>query len=153
STAIASAYADLARLNGDRLALEQAARMRQTSAALVRSRVAAGLENDGQGFQSTSELADTRADLIAVYAAMQRTRNELAALLGKGPGRGLAIEAPAQVKLAAIGLPARVDLDLIGRRPDLVAARLNAEAAAHSIDAARADFYPNINLAAVASLQ
>lgn len=153
STAVASAYAEFARLNGDRLALEQAARMRQTSTALVRSRVDAGLENDGQAQQATAELAQTRADLLGVYAAIQRTRNELAALLGKGPDRGLAIEAPTELQLHAIGLPARVDLDLIGRRPDLVSARLNAEAASHNIDVARADFYPNINLVAIASLQ
>jgi NodT family efflux transporter outer membrane factor (OMF) lipoprotein len=153
STNIASAYAELGRLNGDRLALEQAARMRQTSAALVRERVAAGIENEGQAHQATAELAQTRADLIAVNAAMQRTRNQLAALLGKGPDRGLTIEAPTELTLNSIGLPARVDLDLIGRRPDLVAARLSAEAAGHNIDVARADFYPNINLVAIASLQ
>jgi NodT family efflux transporter outer membrane factor (OMF) lipoprotein len=37
--------------------------------------------------------------------------------------------------------------ELIGRRPDVVAARLTAEAAAHRIKAAHADFYPNVNLA------
>jgi NodT family efflux transporter outer membrane factor (OMF) lipoprotein len=153
STAIASTYAEFIRLNGDLDALEQAARMRQTSVALVRDRVAAGLENEGQAHQATSELSQTRADLIEVQAAIVRTRHALAALLGKGPDRGLTIEAPLGRRLNPVALPARVDLDLIGRRPDLAAARLNAEASGHNIDVARADFYPNINLVAIASLQ
>jgi NodT family efflux transporter outer membrane factor (OMF) lipoprotein len=153
STAVASAYAELVRYTAGAQALEAAARMRQRSAVLVRERVRTGIENEGQAHQSTAELAQARAELIGAYAAIARTRNQLAALLGKGPDRGLEIELPATPRLTTFGLPDRVDLDLIGRRPDLVAARLNAEAAAQRINVARADFYPNINIAAVVGLQ
>jgi NodT family efflux transporter outer membrane factor (OMF) lipoprotein len=153
STAIASAYAELVRYTADARALEEAARLRQRSAMLVRERVRTGIENEGQAHQATAELSQARAELISAYAGIARTRNQLAALLGKGPDRGLSIEAPATLRLHTIGLPDRVDLDLIGRRPDLVAARLTAEAAAERINVARADFYPNINIAAVVGLQ
>jgi NodT family efflux transporter outer membrane factor (OMF) lipoprotein len=153
STAVALAYAEFVRLNADRLALEEAARLRQESVVLVRERVRADLENEGQAHQSRAELARARADLIAVHAAIARTRNQLAALLGKGPDRGLTIELPRTLTIAAPGLPSRVDLDLIGRRPDLVASRLRAEAAAERINVARADFYPNVNLTALVGLQ
>ena len=153
STAIAFAYADLVRYTADAQALEEAARLRQRSAMLVRERVRTGLENEGQAHQSTAELAQARAELIGAYASIARTRNQLAALLGKGPDRGLDIELPETPRLRSAGLPERVDLDLIGRRPDLVAARLNAEAAAERINVARADFYPNVNIAAVVGLQ
>jgi NodT family efflux transporter outer membrane factor (OMF) lipoprotein len=153
STAVALAYAQLAQQCADRNALEEAARMRQASAELVRQKVAAGVESQGQLDQATAEFAQVRADLLAARGAIARTRNGLAALLGKGPDRGLDIAEPANLTLTAVGLPDRVDLDLIGRRPDLVAARLNAEAQAHRIDVARADYYPNINLAAVIGLQ
>jgi len=43
--------------------------------------------------------------------------------------------------------------ELIGRRPDLVAARLRAEAAAKRIHVARAAFYPNVNLTAFIGVQ
>jgi NodT family efflux transporter outer membrane factor (OMF) lipoprotein len=46
-----------------------------------------------------------------------------------------------------------VALDLLGRRPDIVAARLRTEAAASRIKVSRTAFYPNINLAAVVGLQ
>ena len=100
-----------------------------------------------------AELAQARAELIGAYAGIARTRNQLAALLGKGPDRGLAIEAAGDAAPALDRPAGRVDLDLIGRRPDLVAARLYAEAAAERINVARADFYPNMNIAAVVGLQ
>jgi NodT family efflux transporter outer membrane factor (OMF) lipoprotein len=153
AASVALAYAEFARLSADHDAAQDAARMRSTSLQLVRQRVGNGLENEGQLRQAEAEFARARADLVSVCGAIARTRNELAALLGKGPDRGLSIEAPRTVILAGPALPSDVDLDLIGRRPDLAAARLRAEAAAARIDAARADYYPNINLAAVVSLQ
>lgn len=153
STAIASAYAELIRYTADARALEEAARLRQRSGMLVRERVRAGIENEGQAHQANAEFAQARAELIGAYAGIARTRNQLAALLGKGPDRGLSLELPTTPHLGSIGLPDRVELDLIGRRPDLVAARLHAEAAAERIHVARADFYPNINVAAVVGLQ
>lgn len=54
---------------------------------------------------------------------------------------------------APTGVPANAGIDLIGRRPDIVAARLRAEAAAKRIKVAKADFYPNISLSAVVGLQ
>jgi NodT family efflux transporter outer membrane factor (OMF) lipoprotein len=153
STAVALAYAQLAQQCADRNALADAARMRQASTELVRQKVAAGVESQGQLDQATAEFAQVRADLVAARGAILRTRNQLAALLGKGPDRGLDIAEPINLTLSAVALPERVDLDLIGRRPDLAAARLNAEAKSSGIDAARAAYYPNINLAAVLGLQ
>ena len=49
--------------------------------------------------------------------------------------------------LPAFGLPTDLAADLIGRRPDIVAARWRAEAAAHRIGEAKAAFYPDVNLA------
>lgn len=153
STAVALAYADLIRLSADRAALEDAATLRQESAALVASRVDAGLENDGPAYQATSEFAEARAALIAVDASIARARHQIAALLGKGPDRGLEIAVPAAPTIAARGLPPSIALELVARRPDLVAARRYAEAAAEQIKVARADFYPNVNLIAVGGMQ
>lgn len=153
STAVAGTYAELARLTANRSSARDAVRVREDSFKLVSARTTRGLENQSQSRQSESELARARADLIAVEGSLARTRNALAALLGKGPDRGLTIEAPASAQLSPPGLPANLGLDLVGRRPDLAAARLRAEAAAKRIEMARADFYPNVNLTAVVGLQ
>jgi NodT family efflux transporter outer membrane factor (OMF) lipoprotein len=50
-------------------------------------------------------------------------------------------------------LPQDLAADLIGRRPDIVAAKLRAEAAADRINVAHADYYPNIDLSAFYGVQ
>jgi NodT family efflux transporter outer membrane factor (OMF) lipoprotein len=70
----------------------------------------------------------------------------LAALIGEGPDAELNLTPTAGLKTTPIGLPANLAANLIGRRPDVAAARLRVEAAAQREKVARADFYPNVNL-------
>jgi NodT family efflux transporter outer membrane factor (OMF) lipoprotein len=60
----------------------------------------------------------------------------------------LLIERPDIHTLVVFGLPANLQANLIGRRPDIIAARLRAESAGSRIKEARVAFYPNINLTA-----
>ncbi|MBM5657773.1 TolC family protein, partial [Burkholderia pseudomallei] len=59
---------------------------------------------------------------------------------------------PKLAPLADAPLPARLPAGLLGRRPDIVAARLRVEAAYAAIDGTRASFYPDVNLAALGGL-
>jgi len=52
-----------------------------------------------------------------------------------------------------VGLPDRLPANLIGRRPDVRASRWRVEAAGSRIRSAKAAFYPDINLAAVAGFE
>jgi NodT family efflux transporter outer membrane factor (OMF) lipoprotein len=54
---------------------------------------------------------------------------------------------------ATLPLPDALPADLLSRRPDILAARARIDAAAKGRDAAHADFYPNINLAAFTGFQ
>jgi NodT family efflux transporter outer membrane factor (OMF) lipoprotein len=148
STNIATAYAELSRLFADLDAANSAVRIREETAALTVDRAANGLENQGAVEQARARLASSRADKAATEEEIGLTRNRLAALLGDGPDRGLAIARPARAKIAAFGLPSNLSADLIGRRPDIAAARLRAEVARQRAKAAKADFYPNVNLSA-----
>ena len=51
------------------------------------------------------------------------------------------------------GVPANAAIELIGRRPDVAAARAGVEASADRIKVARADFYPNVSLSGLIGLQ
>lgn len=153
STGVAAAYADLAQLYADRDAAEDALRVRTGSERLIAARCAQGLETQAAVERAHAGRAAAEAQLAAVDEAIGLTRNGLAALLGQGPDRGLAIARPAPGAIRAFGVPSNLQADLIGRRPDVVAARLTAEAAAKRIKVAKAEFYPNINLAGFIGVQ
>jgi len=152
TTGIASAYADLAGYHAARDVANDAVRVRSASAALSAARARAEIENRAAERQAESRAASARADIAALDEAIAATRNRLAALVGAGPDRGQSIARPT-LDHAMVGLPPEAGIGLIGRRPDIVAGRLRAEAAAKRIDVARADFYPNISLSALVGLQ
>ena len=152
TTGIASAYADLAGYYRALDVANDAVRVRTASADLSGERARAGIENQASQRQAESRGASARADVVALEEAIATTRNRIAALVGAGPDRGLSIIRP-QIARPSLGLPGNAGIDLIGRRPDIVAARLRSEAAAKRIDVARADFYPNISLSALVGLQ
>jgi NodT family efflux transporter outer membrane factor (OMF) lipoprotein len=146
STAVATAYADLARSAAEREAAAEALRNRQETSQLTSERVANGLDTRAELKQAEAATPTSEADLEAIDEQILLTRHRLAALLGEGPDRGLAIALPKAEAVKAFGLPADLRLHLIGRRPDIVAARLRAEAASKRIDVARAQFFPDIVL-------
>lgn len=152
TTAIAAAYADLAGYYSVRDAALRTAELRTESAGLTAKRVGAGLDNQGSERAASSRVPAAQAEVTALDQAIALTRNRIAALVGSGPDRGLTITRP-QLRMVQLALPEQAGIDLVGRRPDIVAARLRAEAAAQRIKVAHADFYPNINLSALIGLQ
>lgn len=153
STAVASSYAELARLFAGRDTSERAVGVRTKTATLFAERYANGMENLGGVRQAEAGLADAEQALLFVDEQIGIQRNQLAALMGAGPDRGLSIERP-QINLNRnFGLPAALSVNLLGRRPDVVAARLQAQAQASRIDQKEAEFYPNVNLVAFLGVQ
>ena len=152
SIAVANAYADFARLSADRDVAAQSVRVRQDTSRLVASRLKNGLETRGEFSQENATVSAAQAQVESLDLQVLLARHQIAALLGDGPDRGLRLQKPDRSAglLHPYGLPPTLSFNLIGRRPDIVAARLTAEAARQRIKAARADFYPNIDLAASA---
>ena len=148
STAVAAAYADLARLYAERDVALRSVQSRQETLDLVTRRVADGADTQAELKQAEAGPPSARADVAAIDEQIAQTRNQIAALLGAGPDRGLTLARPAAPALKAFGLPPRLAADLIGRRPDVIAARWRAQAAAKRIGVAQAQFYPDINLVA-----
>ena len=153
STSVAGAYANLVRLAADKGAAEDAVHIREQSASLFSKREDQGLENRGATAEAQANADSARADEDVIDGEIETTRIEIAALLGEGPDRGLEVPLPVAKEVHPLGLPPRLAADLIGRRPDLVAARLRAEAAAERIKVAHADFYPNIDLNGLVGFQ
>jgi len=152
STGIASAYVDLAQYFAERDVAADALRVREDTARLTSERVEVGVDTRGSLRLAEARVPAARADIDALDEAIALTRNRIAALLGRGPDRGRTIDRP-HLSDRPYGIPEKAGIALVGRRPDIVAARLRAEAAAERIKVAHADFYPNISLSAVIGLQ
>ena len=153
SSGIAQAYAQLASLYASRDAASSALRVRNDSLKLMQSRFNQQLENESALERAKSNQQSTIARLAAIDENIALAKNQMAALLGKGPDRGLSIKRPRVNGGHYYGLPNQLPLDLLGRRPDIVAARLRAEAAVKRVDEAKASFYPNVNLTAMIGRQ
>ena len=125
---------------------------REQILALTRARFDAGLDSRMEVRQAEGAVPQARDEILADEQAIALARNELAALVGQGPDRGLELRRPT-LREANTSLPSTLPADLVGRRPDVVAQRLRIEASAKGIDSAKAAFYPNIDLTAFAGLQ
>ncbi|MET0241025.1 MAG: efflux transporter outer membrane subunit [Sphingobium sp.] len=153
TTGIADAYADLMRLHDERDIAQRALDVRLASQKLVSDRERSGLDTRGSVRQSDATVASARVTLAATDEAIALRHNQIAALIGAGPDRGRAIVRPTVTTLSTAALPEGVTTDLIGRRPDIAAARERTEAAASRIKVARAAFFPAIRLSALVGFQ
>lgn len=116
-------------------------------------RASRGLETTIPARQSDQQVASSRVDVSAADAAVQLDRHQLAALVGLGPDAGLDVQPTLRAYESAVALPTDLPANLLARRPDVAAQRFRAEAAAARIGAAKADFYPNVNLAAFVGVE
>lgn len=121
--------------------------------ALARKRQSAGLASEIDVASIETTLPAGRREHEQLASAIALRRNQLAALIGKGPGDGESIARPTLSLNAPAALPSVLPAELLGRRPDIAAQRWRVEAAARHIEVAKAGFYPNLNLAAFAGFQ
>ncbi|GHC96697.1 efflux transporter outer membrane subunit [Novosphingobium pokkalii] len=154
SAGIAAAYADLASLYAQRDAAVDAVTVREKTRDLMADRQRQGLENMGAVERAASSLETAQGDLANLDESIALERNQIAALMGAGPDRGLSIARP-QIDLAksTAGLPANLPAELIGRRPDVIAAKLRVQSSDSRIRQAHAAFYPSVNLAGLIGMQ
>jgi NodT family efflux transporter outer membrane factor (OMF) lipoprotein len=149
---VVRSYLNLQNAMAQHRVLEEILKQRTDVAALTRDRQRNGLDTMVEVKQAESAVAAVRVSLTQEETTIAQLRNQAAALVGAGPDRGRAITA-AQLTVPAGVLPENVPLELLGHRPDVTAARWRAEAARSRIEAAKADFFPNVNLAAFVGFQ
>ena len=152
SASIARAYSDLAHAFTVRDLAEEELKRSQRMTELSQKRMSAGLDSKVQLQQTQTQLATARQQLSAAEQDIASARIALAVLLGKGPDRGLELQRPQPLNPASLSLPSVLPAELLGRRADIVAARWRVEAARRNIDSAKTEFYPNLNLGAMAGL-
>lgn len=152
AASIARTYNQLAQLYALRDIAQREIANRQTVGTITDGRVSAGLDTNVERQTARGNIATTQATLSDLDGQITTTRYQLAALLGKSPDRGLKIATPVLNPGGDIALPDNLPADLVSRRPDIVAARWQVEAAMHDVKEAKAEFFPDINLAATFGL-
>jgi NodT family efflux transporter outer membrane factor (OMF) lipoprotein len=148
---VVAGWFNLARLDEAREIAAQSLQQREQVLALVRQRIAAGLDTTVELRQAEGLIAQSRVDVEALDEQIARTRHGLAELSGQKPN-ALDDAKPMLAALRDVAVPAALPADLLGRRADLVAQRWRVEASLRDVDVARAQFYPNVNLAAFVGL-
>lgn len=151
ATQLARSWVALARILADQQVAQQALEQRQSIKRLTSDRVTAGLDSQVELTQADAAVPEAAAQVEALAEQATLARRQIAVLAGKAPD-ALPALAPQLGALALPAVPAVLGADLLGRRPDVVAARWRIEAAAQGVSAARSEFYPNINLSAFIGL-
>lgn len=152
ATNIARAYFNLQRLFAQREVSRAAIVQREDVVRLTAQRFDAGLDTRVEVKQAEAAHATVRTELAQYEEAIAGVRIEIAALVGSGPQRGDTLVANPRLPAPSTTLPASIPLDLVGRRPEIVASRWRVDATRSDIAMARAQFYPNINLVAFAGV-
>ncbi len=118
------------------------------------------LARNSGGIESVSPLLDRESGVYALEQLLLQMDKEIALdrhmlnlLVGKGPDEDLVKEPLGVLFNHPLALPEHLSCDLLARRPDLTAQLWRTEAAAKQIGAAKADFYPRVNLMAFGQLE
>ena len=113
---------------------------------LAQRRLRGGIGTHFEVSQAEASLPEAHRQIDALEEAIALSRNQLAALAGKGPGDGAALQRPVLSLHVEPGLPSALPAQLLGQRPDVVASRWQVAAQARGIEVAHAGFYPNVDL-------
>lgn len=149
SSQVARQYVQVGRLQAQREVAMRTLAQREEMLALIRQRVEAGLDTQVELRQGQGAVPDTRQQIAALDEQLSLARHALAVLVGRAPKSlddlNVSIE-----RLRAPDVPQSLPLDLLARRADVMAALWRVESARGMSDAARATFYPNIELTSYA---
>ncbi len=103
-----------------------------------------GITNSVEGAQNDINVSKTDQHLADVAGSMKEIEARLMALTN-GQSQGLNLR-PAPLPAVSTQMPGELGYELLARRPDLQEAHWYIEASLSEVDAAKAAFYPDINL-------
>jgi len=149
---VARTYVQLGRLFEQRDVAMRSLKQRDDTLALIKQRVQGGLDTAVEQRQGEGALPETRQQIEQLDEQITLTRHALAALTAQAPNALDTLTVPLST-VKAVAVPSALPADLLGRRADITAARWRVEAATSDVKAAKAQFYPNINLTAFVGLQ
>ncbi len=123
----------------------------QRAGAIAADRVRAGLDSNDVLHQTDTAVAASREQIATLEGSAKLRIIALAALTGREATQLPPLTAKPLPAVAA-ELPDDLRIDLIARRADIIASRWRVAAAAKNLTSARADFFPDISINALAGL-
>lgn len=153
STGVARLYFILQWYLAQRDILQQTLDIRQKITALTVQRKDFGLNNQMEINSVAIDEQQLQQMLVVLDKEIALTKHSLNLLLGQGPDADLGIESYTLIFSQPIPLPTKLGLDLIARRPDVMAQIWRVESAAKQIGVAKTAFYPNLEITAFAGLE
>jgi len=148
---VARSYIALARLIAQKEVAQRTLGQRQSLLNLSEQRTRAGLDSQVELTQAQAGMPDAQTQIEMLGEQITLARRTIAVLCAQAPDAQNALS-PRLSVLRIQPVPQALGADLLGRRPDVVAARWRVEAATQGIESARADFYPDVNLTAFVGL-
>lgn len=130
---------------------KQSIAVQQRLLRIAELRVQQGVDLPDTVQQARAQLASAQQVQATLEGSIQLRRVVLAALANVSPADLPSLQPHALPALES-GLPEDARLDLIARRPDIAASQWQVEAALKQTDVARADYFPDISINAMAGL-
>jgi len=153
STTVANTYFELLNNIAQVAIAKDNLRQSQQILKIVSERANKGIESAIPVQYALVNMQTARLTVEQFKQAENLARNQLAVLSGKNPLATKISTRDMVYKHYRISLPKSLTANVLARRPDITAAKFRVEAAAHSINAAKAGFFPNFNLTALFSYQ
>jgi NodT family efflux transporter outer membrane factor (OMF) lipoprotein len=147
---VATVYFDWLTLQHRLADADEAVRIAETQLEIARQRTTHGVDPPQTFEQQRENLASAKQQREAMRGGSNADQAEIAALLGVSANEVPALTAK-PLPHADTKVPDDVRVALLGRRPDIVASRWMIESAARNVDEARAEFFPDISINALAA--
>jgi multidrug efflux system outer membrane protein len=148
---VAENYFIVRELDAERQIYVRTLELRQQTLDLVERRYKEGDIGELDVARARSELASAQSEALGIDRRRAVSEHALAVLLGKAPAE-FALPANPLARVA-INVPAGLPSSLLERRPDIAAAERGMAAANDRIGAARAAFFPQLNITGYAGYE
>ncbi len=148
---VASVYFDWLTLQHRLIEADAAVAIAETQLEIAHQRVARGVDPPQTYEQERQNLASAKQQRDMMRGDSRADQAEIAALLGESSNELPALTTK-PLPHAETKVPDDVRVTLLERRPDVVASRWLIESAARNVDEARASFFPDISINALAGL-
>jgi multidrug efflux system outer membrane protein len=120
--------------------------------SISEARIRAEIDPKDDQRRADAAVAEVREQVDALEGSAKLRVIELAALAGRTPDQLPELHVR-PLPPVATALPDGVRIDLLSRRPDIVASRWRVEAAEHGRESARAEFFPDLSVNALIGVQ